>query len=217
MKLALQKGEIDMAFQSFTPTEITSLPEAEGSSGLHRSRRPHPLPRVQRDARADEQPCRADGDRLPDAAPGDRDARVSRPGEAAVLDGAGRLPRSHRRVRDAVRSEPEPGEGEGGPAGRPASRRRSRSRSGGRRRTTATRRRTSTPRSSAASRRDGVFKVTLKSAEWAQYSARARDAVQRLPARLVPGLPGRRELPRALLPLRHLHRRAATTARRWRS
>ena len=33
----------------------------------------------------------------------------------------------------------------------------------------------------------------------------ARDAVQRLPARVVPGLRGRRGLRRALLPLRHVH------------
>ncbi len=30
MKLALQRGEIDMAFQTFTPTELTSLAEAKG-------------------------------------------------------------------------------------------------------------------------------------------------------------------------------------------
>ena len=30
MKLALQNGEIDMAFQTFTPTELTSLTKAKG-------------------------------------------------------------------------------------------------------------------------------------------------------------------------------------------
>ena len=65
--------------------------------------------------------------------------------------------------------------------------------------------------------RNGVFSVTLKSTEWAQYSERARHAVQRLPARLVPGLSGLRELPRAVLPVRHASPPTATTARRWRT
>ncbi len=39
MKLALQQGEIDMAFQTFTPTELTSLDEGEGHRGAQRERR----------------------------------------------------------------------------------------------------------------------------------------------------------------------------------
>ena len=37
MKLAIQRGEIDMAFQSFTPTEITLAPEAERAPGAIRA------------------------------------------------------------------------------------------------------------------------------------------------------------------------------------
>ncbi len=45
MKLAIQRGEIDMSYQSFTPTEITSLQKQKGLRVYIGRRRPHPLPR----------------------------------------------------------------------------------------------------------------------------------------------------------------------------
>ena len=119
MKLALQRGEIDMAFRDFTPTELISLGKATGSR-CTRERRRDPLHRLQPDAGADEQHRRPQGDRLPDAAADDRDPRLPRLRQAAVLDGAGRPPRSHRRVRHDVRPDAERGEGAGGAQGAPA-------------------------------------------------------------------------------------------------
>ncbi len=51
----------------------------------------------------------------------------------------------------------------------------------------------------------GLFKVTLKSEEWDQYTVdKAKDRVPGLPAGLVPGLSGRRRLLGLLLPRRRL-------------
>ena len=46
MKLALQNGEIDMAFQTFTPTELTSLTKAKGIKVHTGPGGRHPLPRA---------------------------------------------------------------------------------------------------------------------------------------------------------------------------
>ena len=56
MKLALQRGEIDMAFRDFTPTELLSLGKASGIKVHAGNGVGHPLPRLQPDAGADEQP-----------------------------------------------------------------------------------------------------------------------------------------------------------------
>ena len=88
MKLALQHGEIDMAFRDFTPTELLSLGKASGIKVHAGNGVVDPLPGLQPDAGADEQPGRPQGDRVPDAAADDRDPRLPRVRQAAVLDGA---------------------------------------------------------------------------------------------------------------------------------
>ena len=99
MKLAIQRGEIDMAFRVHADGAHVA-PEAEGLRRPHGRGWADPLPRAEREASADEQPRRPPGDRVPDAAADDREPRLPRPREAALLDGAGGLSRPHRRVRD---------------------------------------------------------------------------------------------------------------------
>ena len=155
MKLAIQRGEIDMSYQSFTPTEITSLQKQKGlrvySGAGGRIR--YLTMNVTRQPANNIAVRRAVAYLMPRQAIAS--ARLPRPGEAAVFAGAGRLSRSHRRIRRSVRADSEPCEGEAGPRSRRVYRLRSPSRSGGRRRTTETPRPTSTQRSSAASRRTG--------------------------------------------------------------
>ena len=92
----------------------------------------------------------AQGDRLPDAAADHREARLPRPRQAAVLDGAGGTARARRRVQDGLRRPPNvakaKAELKAADVTKPVP-----ITSGTRRRTTATRRRTSSPRSSARS------------------------------------------------------------------
>ena len=91
--------------------------QGERDQGALRQRRRDPLHGLQPDAGADEQHRRPQGDRVPDAAADDLDPRLPRVREAALLDGAGRSTRSHRRVRDDVRPDAERGEGPGGAQG----------------------------------------------------------------------------------------------------
>ena len=168
MKLALQKGDIDMAFRDFTPTELKSLSTQKGivvhtGNGsairylvLNVTRTPTNNPAVRR-AIAYLMPRNAIASRVYNG--------LVQPLYSMVPKG---LPGPRRRVQGRLRRA------------RRASRRRRRRwpasakpvnlESGTRRPTTATPRPTSSPRSSARSRSSGLFKVTLKSAEWAQYS-----------------------------------------------
>ena len=144
--------------------------EGEGPQGAHGPRWPDPLPRLQREAGADEQPGGPQGRRVPDAAAGDRDAGVPQLRPAALLDAAGRVPVPHGRVRDAVRRAPSPAKAKAilAKAGL---------------KTpfpidiwwTPTHYGDASADEYAEIKRGleagGVFKVTLKSAEWAQYSA----------------------------------------------
>ena len=200
MKLAIQRGEIDMSYQSFTPTEITSLQKQKGLrvySGaggrirylvMNVTRPPanniavrravaYLMPRQAIAARVYHGQVKPLYSQVPAGYPGHIDAF------ADCTVGA----RTRRR--------------RSGPQRRRVSRRRSRSRSGGRRRTTETPRPTSTQRSSAASRRTAIFTVTLQVDRVGCVQRGLRTAIQRLPARLVPGLSGLRELPRAVLPV----------------
>ena len=107
MKLALQRGEIDMAFQTFTPTELASLGEArnirvhQGQGAIIR----YLVMNVERAAVRQRE--RATCPRLHDAAAGDRIEGLSRNRQAALLDAARGASRAHRRVRFTLRSRPE--------------------------------------------------------------------------------------------------------------
>ena len=152
MKLAIQRGEIDMAFQTFTPTELASLRKAKGLrvySGngavirylvLSMERAPtnniavrralaYAFPRQSVAARVYRGDVKPLFSMPPAGLPGHIDAFVSRYGRPRIW----LRPREHSRALDWIR--------------------RSRSSSGGRPRTTATLRLTSMPRSSVASRR----------------------------------------------------------------
>ena len=62
---------------------------------------------------------------------------------------------------------------------------------------------------------DGLFTVDLQTTEWVQYSKdRVVGRLPGLPARLVPGLLGRRQLPDAVLPHGELPGATTTTTRR---
>ncbi len=204
MKLALQKGEIDMAYQSFTPTEITSLQHQKGLrvySGaggriryltMNVTREPAKNVAVRR-AIAYLMPRQAIATRVyhgqvtplysmvPAGYPGHIDAfataygRTPNPAKAKQVLQAGR-PDDALPGRDLVDAD--------------ALRRRL----GGRVR-----------RDQAWPREERHLQGDVEVVRVGAVQRHARDAVQRLPARLVPGLPGRRGLPRALLPLRHVH------------
>src|SRR5262249_5046659 len=158
MKLAIQRGEIDMSFQTFTPTELTSLQKASGvrvytgpgsviryltfnvtreptSNIAVRKAVAYLMPRQAIATRVYHNSVKPLYSMPPAGLPAHIDAFASLYRRAPPASTAGRRVRRGRR-----RS-----------CRRRASRPRSRSRSGGRRATTATRRPTSTPRSSAAS------------------------------------------------------------------
>ncbi len=122
------------------------------------------------EAGADGQPRGAQGDRLPDAAADDREPRVPRPRPAAVLDGAGGPARAHRRVRGASTASRRARRRRRRCCRRPASRRRFRLELW----YTPTHYGDASADEYAEIQRalngSGLFKVTLKSAEWAQYS-----------------------------------------------
>ena len=170
MKLALQNGEIDMAFQtsrrrsSPRSTKASGIKVHTGPGGLdpllvfNVKRAPTNNPAV-RKAVAYLMPRQAIATRVYHTS-SSRSTRCRRPAA-----------RPHGRVRDAVRPGSEPGEGEGGPLKKAASP------------TpfpidiwwTPTHYGDASADEYAEIKRGletgGVFKVTLKSAEWAQYSA----------------------------------------------
>ena len=142
---------------------------------------------------------RPQGGRPDDRPRRDRGDDLQGHGHAAVLDGAGRVPGRQGVLQGRLRRS-RSGQGQGDP-------RRGRRRDPGRRSTAGTRRPTtgrsrsiSGTRSSVSSRRADLFKVNLDSTEWDQYKEEAFDEghVLLLRPRLVPGLPGRRQLPVAV-------------------
>ena len=170
MKLALQNGEIDMAFRDFTPTELTSLGKAKGikvhtGNGVvirylvFNVKRAPTNNLAVRKAIAYLMPRQTIATRVYHGFV-----------QAALLDGAGRSTRPHRRVRDDVRRR-RAWRRPRRCSRRPASRRRSRSTSGGRRRHYGDASADEYAEIQRASNGAALFKVTLKSAEWAQYSA----------------------------------------------
>ena len=170
MKLALQKGEIDMAFRDFTPTEISSLAKTKGIVVHSGQRRGHPLPRLQREAATVQQPRGPEGDRVPDAAADHRDARLPRH----------RASRSTRWSRRACRARPTPTRRSTAPAAQRRRRRRVLKAAGVTTPVPITLWWTPSHYGDASAdeyteiqralNASGLFKVTLKSAEWAQYS-----------------------------------------------
>ena len=167
LKLAVENGEVDVAWRSLSPTDIADL---KGNGERH-GRRPATAPRSATGSggrRTGRQGAGHPAGRRPDLRPrGDRQERLRRHGRPAVLDRAARLRRPDRRVQGRLRR---------------ARRRRRRSR------------RSTTPASDAgqpharldadALRPDtvdeanevkrqledsGLFNVKLKSTEWEQY------------------------------------------------
>ena len=169
MKLALEKGEIDMAFET-SPRPSSSRSARRRGITVHKGLAASIRYLVMDANRAPTDNLGgAAGDRLPVPAADDRVARLPQPGAAALLDGPGRPARPHRRVQDDVRRHAEQGEGGGRPEGG--------------RRLDAGQRSTLwyTPSHYGDASADeyaeiqralngsGLFKVTLKTAEWAQY------------------------------------------------
>ncbi len=202
MKLALEQGEIDMAFRDLHPDRATSRSARRRGSRSTRVTAPRSATSCFNTKRAPTDNLGGPpGDRVPDPAADDRHERLprtrssrstrwSRPGcpgtstrsrrvygaspstakAKAVLKAAGVS--TPVRAHALVHADA----------------------------TTATPRPTSTPRSSGRSTRAALFKVTLKSAEWAQYverrSARQYGAFQ---LGWFPDYAGRRGLPAAVL------------------
>jgi peptide/nickel transport system substrate-binding protein len=170
MKLAIQRGEIDMSYQSFTPNEITSLQKQKGVRVYNGAggRIRYLTMNVTRPPADNVAVRRAVAYLMPRqtiAGP-----CVSRPGEAALLDGARRLSGSHRRFRGALRSDPNPAKAkatlQAAGVDTPLA---------DRDLVHATHYGDSSADEYAEIKRslerDGVFSVTLKSSEWAQYSS----------------------------------------------
>ena len=155
LKLAVESGDVDIAYRSLSPTDLEDLSSAEGVNVVAGRGRGDPLPELQprpaarrhRRGEAGDPP----GGRPDDRPPVDRRQRLQRHRQAAVLDDPVEPAVRDRGVQGRVRRGAGRRRRAADPRRRRRRRRRSRSRSGGRRRTTGPRPATSTPRSSASS------------------------------------------------------------------
>ena len=211
LKLAIEGGDVDVAYRSLTPTDLEALKRRERRQGRRRAGHRDPLHRVQRRSSnpARTTPVRRKAiaqmiDRQAIAttstrARSSRCTRWSRPGLPGTPTPS-RTPTAHARTRrgqagadrrrrhdagrdrDLVHADPLR-------AGRP----------------------TNTPRSSASSRRAACSRSSWSPTEWDQYTSDEAKDRYRLPAGLVPGLPGRRQLPASFYARRRLPGTATTT------
>ena len=155
LKLAVEQGDVDVAYRSLSPTDLEDLKNADGVNVVGGQGHRDPLPGLQRGPAAGRQ-RRAEardppGGRPDDRPPGDRRQRLQRHRHAAVLDGPAGPAVRDRGVQGRVRRLARRRRGQAGARGRRREDARSTSRSGGRRRTTAPAPATSTPRSSTSS------------------------------------------------------------------
>ena len=195
LKLAVEQGDVDVAYRSLSPTDLEDLKGADGVNVVQ----------------GDGAEIRYLNFNL-DLQPGDNDAQklAVRQAVAQTIDRQSivdnvyngtvkplysmipaSLPYHTEAFKDEVRRAPTPTQPSRSST-TPASRRRCRSRSGGRRRTTGRPPATSTRRSSASSTPRAVRRDAEVDRVEPVLGGGVHRQVPGVPARLVPGLPGRR-------------------------
>ena len=203
LKLAVEQGDVDVAYRSLSPTDLEDLKSADGVNVVQGEGAEIRYLNFNLDLQPGDDDAQKLAVRQAVAQLIDRQSIVDNVYNGTVKPLYSMIPASLPYHTDAFKEQVRRARAPTRPSRSsttPASRRRCRSRSGGPRRTTAP----SSGDEYAEIKRQldasGLFDVTLKSTEWNQYSEAAfTDKYPAVPARLVPGLSGpgrlRRQLP----------------------